>query len=263
MGVPVADYHMERAAFEALMGANCEQRILFFRGESGSGKTTLLSNCRDLVRQARISYVNIDLKGTGVTIGEILSRTSKSLPEAQLPNLTQMASELEGHPEVDLENIRQSGLGNKINITLQVSDPHDREQRRVALTDALFADLRTFTKPVLFILDTYQDATTEVRDWISGPFLARLETATPVRAVIAGQTLPEESNLDWGHCCSSYHLKGVPKPEHWLPVVEWMGLQIPGSDALSWLNPICDLLQGRPSEIMKYLKAHQARSLQT
>jgi len=46
-------------------------------------------------------------------------------------------------------------------------------------------------------------------------------------------------------------------------VIEEMGLQVPGSDPLSWLNPICDLLQGRPSEIMKYLKAQQERNLQT
>jgi len=262
MCIPLADYQKERAAFDALLDPDCKKRILLFHGESGSGKTTLLSSCRDSVKQgAQISYVNIDLKGTAVSVAEILSRTSDRLPVAQLPNLRQKVAELEGLPAVDLDNVKLTGFGNKLNVTLQVNDPNDRESRRLSLTDALFADLRAFTQPVLFILDTYQDATTEVRDWISGPFLARLDAAIQVRVVIAGQNVPDENNLDWGHCCSSHRLKGVPDAKHWVPVVDAMKLRVPASDTLSWLVGVCGLLKGRPSEIMQHLRAEQERSL--
>lgn len=263
MSTLLADYQAERAAFDTLLNSVCERRILFFRGESGSGKTTLLRSCRDRAKEgSQVLYLNIDLKGTAVTVAEILSRTSERLSEERLPNLRQVVADIERSADVDLENVRQSGFGNKISVTLQVNDPSAREQRRVAFTEALFVDLRALDQPALFIFDTYQDAITEVQDWISGPFLARLEATQQLRVVIAGQRVPDETSLDWGHCCTLRDLKGVPKPEHWLPVVKEMGLQVPGSDPLSWLNPICDLLQGRPSEIMKYLKAQQERSLQ-
>jgi hypothetical protein len=261
MNIPLADYQIERAAFEALLKSICERRILLFRGESGTGKTTLLNNFRGSVKKSPdFLYVNIDLKGTAVTVGEILSRTSDRLGENQR-HLRQSVAQLSGVSDIDFDDVKQSGFGNKINVTLQVNDPNDREQRRVVLTEALFADLKTASQSILFIFDTYQDATTEVQDWIGGPFLARVESTPQVRVVIAGQSVPEENNIEWGDCCSVHHLKGVLEAEHWLPVVEAMNFPIPAADPLSWLVGICGLLKGRPSDIMQHLKAEQERSL--
>jgi energy-coupling factor transporter ATP-binding protein EcfA2 len=259
MPLPLADYEPQRAAFAALLEDGCEARILFFRGESGTGKTTLLSSCRNVVTQSRgILYVNTDLKGTAITVAEILSRTSERLGIELLPTLRRVVSELTGIADIDVDDVKQSGIGNHINISLQVNDLHDRQQRQVTLTEALFADLRRLEQSVLFVFDTYQDAITEVQDWIRGPFLARVESASQVRVVIAGQQVPDQNSIDWGHCCDLHHLKGVPEPEHWIPVVRAMRIRVPGTDALSWLHPICKLLSGRPSDIMNFL-AQQER----
>lgn len=262
MDFPLADYEFERAAFAALLGQVCEKRILFFRGESGTGKTSLLSHCRNSVKQStEVLYVNTDLKGTAVTIAEILSRTSERLGADKLPTLRKLVADIIGIPEVNLEDVKQTGLGNNISISLQVTDRSDRQQRQVALTEALFKDLRQQKQSVLFIFDTYQDATTEVQDWIGGPFLARVESASSVRVVMAGQNVPDDNNIDWGHCCALHELGGVPNAKHWLPVIEAMKLHVPAADTLSWLVGICDALKGRPSDIMQHLKAEQERSL--
>src|SRR5687767_4013148 len=105
MSSPLADYHAERAAFDALLNSVCERRILFFRGESGSGKTTLLRSCRDRAKEAsHVLYVNVDLKGTAITVAEIFSRTSDRLSEERLPNLRQIVADMEASADVDLEN---------------------------------------------------------------------------------------------------------------------------------------------------------------
>ena len=64
-------------------------------------------------------------------------------------------------------------MDNRITVALTTSDPTDRDQRRTALTDAWFDDLSRFQHPVLILFDTYNDATTDVQGWLSGPFLAR------------------------------------------------------------------------------------------
>lgn len=262
MDFPLADYESERAAFAALLESVCEKRILFFKGESGTGKTSLLRYCQNAAKQStEVLYVNTDLKGTAIPVAEILSRTSEQLGADRLPTLHKLVANIVGIPEVNLDDVKQTGLGNNISISLQVNNPNDKQQRQVALTEALFKDLRGQDQSVLFIFDTYQEATTEVQDWIGGPFLARVESASVVRVVMAGQKVPDGNNIDWGHCCTLHELRGVPNAKHWLPVIEAMKLRVPANDPLSWLVGICDALKGRPSAIMQHLRAEQDRSL--
>jgi energy-coupling factor transporter ATP-binding protein EcfA2 len=260
----LADYQNERQAFDALLHTHCDKRILVFYGESGSGKTSLLSHCRERARQQEgIFCVNIDLKGTAVSVAEIFSRTGDRLGWERLSNLQQQVADLQNLPGIsgaEMDRIRQTGFGNQINVTLQVNDPTDREQRRVALTESLFEDIKGFEHPVVFIFDTFEQASTEVQDWVGGSFLARVERVHQVRILVAGQRVPDENNIDWGYCCTTHHLRGVPQAEHWLPIVEAMELRVPAPDPLSWLRGICGVLKGQPSEIMKYLKAEQERS---
>lgn len=256
MNIPLADYHNERKAFDALFHPSCDRRILMFRGESGSGKTSLLEDCRARARkETQIPCINIDLKGSAVTVAEIFSRSSSKLGGDRLVNFKRQMAELRGIPEVNISSNTQTGFGNEINVTLHVTDPTDREQRRAALTEALFADLKLFQQPVLFVMDTFEQATTEVTDWISGPFLARVEQVTQVRALVAGQKVPNAQNIEWGYCCTTHELFGVREAEHWMPVVQAMRRRIPVDPPLTWLAGVCHAYQGRPSEIMKVIEA--------
>ena len=98
-------------------------------------------------------------------------------------------------PNVAIQDNRMLGQ-NQINVALQVENQAERAGRRAALTDAWFADLQQFSQPLLLVLDTYEQATTEVQEWIDGPFLARAAQAQQVRVLLAGKKCPTPTTLN-------------------------------------------------------------------
>ena len=254
MSTPFANYQPERQAFDALFQPDCQKRILMFSGESGSGKTLLLSYCLESRVPESVTCVPIELRGSAVSVAEIFHRSGGILKWDRLPNFTKQVANIQGIPQVQINNNKISGFKTHISVALQIESQEIREQRRAALTEALFDDLEDFNQPVLFALDTYEKATTEVQEWISGPFLFRASQSEQVRVLVAGQTIPNGINIEWRSRCETRHLYGVPNAEHWLPVVQGMKRRIPANDPLSWLACLCQLSNGRPSEIMKYLQ---------
>ena len=252
MSIPFADYQNERQTFDALFQPACQKRILMFCGESGSGKTSLLEYCLDRVPQS-ITQVPIQLRGSSVGVAEIFHRSGDTLNWNHFPNFAERVGELQGISKIQIKSNLLLGK-NHISVAMQGESQDVREHRRVALTDAWFDDLRSFDQPILFALDTYEQATIEVQEWISGPFLARASRSEQVRVLVAGQTVPDKKNIEWGRCCETHHLNGVPDAEHWLPVVQGMKRRIPANDPLSWLACLCQVFNGRPAEIMKYIQ---------
>ena len=253
MTIPIANYETEYQAFEELLVRDCLKSILMFRGESGSGKTTLLTHCLTKVPQS-VPLIPIQLRGSAVSVGEIFNRTGGKLGWENLVSFTKQVADLQGTPKVNIDRNWLAGINNRITIALQAEKVADREDRRVALTETLFADLKQFREPLLFVFDTYEHATTETQDWISGPFLARITGNKQVRILIAGQSVPQEHNIEWGHCCKTHHLFGVPDAKHWMPIVKALKRRIPFDDPIIWLAGVCHALNGRPKDIMQIIK---------
>jgi len=254
MSFPFADYHNERESFEALFQPECQKRILMFRGESGSGKTALLTYCLRRVPE-RVSCIPIQLRGAAVSVAEIFYRSGPILKWDRLPNFTEQVAALQGTPKVQINRNWLGGINNHISVALQGESQDIREHRRVGLTEAWFDDLKNLEQTVLFALDTYEQATTEIKEWISGPFMARASRVEFVRILLGGQIVPDEENIEWGHCSVTYDLYGVPEAEHWLPVVEEMGRYVPDVNLRDWLAGVCYAFKGRPNEIMQAIKS--------
>jgi hypothetical protein len=258
MSTPVANYRDERAAIESLSLEGCEKRILLFHGASGSGKTTLLSHCG--MQFPKLLQVPIQLRAGSVGVAEILSRSLDRLGADRLPRLLQRVEQLQS-ARVEIEGNRSFGINNRIEVALNSNGVADRDDRRVSLTEALFEDLRMFERPLLFVFDTYDQAGTEVQEWISGPFLARTAGVIQVRVLIAGQIVPSANNIEWGGCCKLHRLIGVPDAQEWLPIFEHMGRVVPKptDSSLSWLEGACHVLHGDPSRIMQMIEGLPVR----
>lgn len=253
MNAPLANYESERAAFRSLLNPVCEKRILLVKGGSGSGKTTLLNSCLSEVPPGLLQ-VSINLRGSAVSVSEIISRSANRIRWERLPSLRQRAESFASQSaKVSLDDVRQQGEGNSINVALDVQNPADRQERQTALTEAWFADLDRIGTPLLVALDTYEAAVIEVQDWLSGPFLARAADCNQVRVVVAGQNVPD-AGIEWGHCCNSHELYGVPEAHQWLPVVESLGKCIPAEHPMDWLAGICHALDGQPAKIIEVIK---------
>jgi energy-coupling factor transporter ATP-binding protein EcfA2 len=249
--IPLANYEKEQAAFSALFSPTCRQRILFLQGDSGSGKTTLIKTCLQHL-PAGVDHVPIQLRGSQVNVAEIFFRAGDCLGWPLLPGFTAALDDQAAR--IQVSDNRQSGINNRINVVLQTGDPADRDHRRAALTEAWFGDLKRLAAPLLLVFDTYEQATAEMRQWLDGPFLTRAARADSLRVVVAGRSVPEANNIEWGHCCETHNLYGVPDAAAWLPVVEALGYRVPIDPPLTWLAGVCHALQGRPGEIIKVIR---------
>ena len=244
-----ANYKVERKAFLSLIEPNCKNRIILFTGQSGIGKTRLIEACREDVGKS-IYFLPIQLRGAAVGISEIFWRVGDCIDWDNLPEFEKKISEL-NKTIVNITGNKIIGINNQISVILQVEYREAREELQVALTSALFEDLRKLKRSLLIVIDTYEDGASEVKKWISGPFLARAANTKNIRVAIAGQEVPDCNSIDWGHCCEQpYKLDGVTKAEHWVPVVKALNLEVPEKPAKIFLAGICYAFNGHPMSIM-------------
>jgi hypothetical protein len=253
MTTPVADYEEAKLAFESLYQDVCERRILLIRGDGGKGKTTLLKHCHERI-PSDVRKLRIELRGEAVGIAEIFLRSGHFLKWEQMPRFARKLAELEGQPEAEIKQNVVIGFRNRITSVLNTQDPTVREFHRASLTEAWFEDVDALGTLFLVLFDAYNEATTEVKDWISGPFLARAADSERLRVAIAGRNVPNQNNIEWGDCCREVTLTGVFEARYWLPVVRQMGRRIPAQDEVSWLSGLCHAHQGDPWSIMQGLE---------
>ena len=251
----LADYVKEREAFHNLLEKNGENRILTIHGESGTGKTSLLNACLEKIPDT-IQHVALNCKGSAVSVSEVFSRTVFTLSWGCFPNFVGEVAKLSGTVHVNVENNKLMGINNTINVALRSESSVDREERRITLTNAWFQDLGELEKMLLISIDTFEQATSETSEWLSGPFLYRAAYTDTLRVLIAGQEVPDskEHASEWGHCCSPFHLAGVKEASFWLPVINELGYKVPAESPLDFMAGICHVLDGRPAEIMKFIE---------
>lgn len=263
MSIPIlANYEEERAAFRSLLHENCEQRLLFFEGASGTGKTSLLRACQQEI-PGDFETVPIQFRDSSVNVAEIFDRVGELVGWETMTHFTEQIAALSDLPTLQVQRNWQTGSNNQIHIALHADSLADKEQRRVQLTKAWLTDLQAITHPLLLIMDTYEQATTDVVGWIEGPFLTRAARLPQLRILLAGQHVPDAHNIEWGSCCHKRDLYGVQDARHWMPVVAALNRSIdaPGIDPFSWLAGICHALKGRPSAIMKVIESLPRRGV--
>jgi len=174
-----ANYKDERKAFLSLIEPNCKNRIILFTGQSGMGKTHLIEACRKDVCKP-VYFLPFQFRDTAVGIAEIFWRTGDCIGWKNLPVFTEKISEL-NKAIVNIKGNTIIGINNQISAILQVEYREAREELQAALTSALFEDLRKLKQSLLIVIDTYEDGASEVKKWISGPFLMRVANTENVR----------------------------------------------------------------------------------
>lgn len=255
----MADYEEHRALFRALLTDDCDRRILLFRGVSGVGKSALLRACVAEARQRakQIHCVPIQLKDSAISVAEVFYRLGDEMGWEHFPRFLEQVAAFQQTPSVKIEKNVMLGQAQTISVALHAEHQADRSHRQAALTDACFQDLRALPKPLLLVLDTYEIATSDVQQWLSGPFLVRAAKTIQVRVLIAGQSTPNllEHDFEWGYCCQAQEMHGVHEAEHWLPIVHHFYPHVPHEMAMFLLRTVCRANQGRPEAIMKVIQA--------
>jgi hypothetical protein len=253
MNIFVADYREQRQAFYDLVKPDRSERILLYQGESGCGKTSLLRACEDRL-DPTLLRLQIDLRGSAFGVSEFFSRSGRVLKWDKMQQFTRTVAEHSGQVNIKIDRNWLVGINNKIQVVLKAEDLAASEERQVALTEAWFTDIDALGQIVLVIIDTYDQATTEMAKWVGGPFLARVALTDALRVVIAGVQVPPANNVEWGNVASLYKLEGITSPEDWLPIMNAMQRRAPAEPPETYLRALCDIYRGSPESIMKIIE---------
>jgi len=255
----IANYHEERHAFCELLQPECDRRILLFEGKSGNGKSTLLNHCRAHIPKES-HHVPLDLRGSSLSLAGLFFKMTRQLKTEKFQYFADKVAELSGRSAVELKNAAQWGNENQINIALQGSGNLSREERLAALTNAWFMDMQAVQRQCVVMMDTFEQANDEMKEWVSGEFLTEVARSENLRVTVAGQTVPDQSRIEWAYCCQKWTLYGVKEAEHWMKLVDELGRIVPSAQPLGVLQGLCIAFEGHPAKIMKTIEAFPRKS---
>ena len=170
-------------------------------GGTGLGKRALLHQAAAYAKQVGIPLVRVDFKGGRQDVEAVLGQFDLDLGAHYLPQFSRAGA---------------------------------------TKTHLLRKDLRDLRQPVLTIFDSYERAAENkpVADWLSQQFLAEVETALGLAAIVAGQKVPRFADAPWRD--SARHIPRLPIMDiaQWEP---WIERRYPGFDKDTHLRTVLKL----------------------
>jgi hypothetical protein len=210
----LADREEEFAFFLKLLNEQSKQRILLLQGASGIGKTALLESFAETSRTLGFLCGHIEFKG-GIDLQEALKELTR-----------------------DLKPVRFSRF--------------DREYQRNAthtLRSAFLDDLDDAVQPVVIVLDTYEQASDETKQWLESSLLPHVRRSPHLRLVLAGQNVPSESaSGHWQQCAQRRQLPPIAEAHHWCSFNKEHGFTSLPDDHIASIVKAC---VGHPEHVLR------------
>lgn len=241
----------EVAFFKRMVMGEESQRILLVQAESGYGKTGLMGRFASECPKCAIA-VDIDLKDARDSgILYVFRRARKLLGKEYFSEFDHIIQQFQPRKnDIHIQGNRLCGDGNQIKVVLQDVSAEERQERLDCLQEAFFEDLLNHPSPIVFILDTFNAATAELQEQISGKFLVNVADNRRLRAVVAGSKVPQPSST-WQRYHHLFPLGPIHEHEAWCEFATLSGFRFdPGQ-----VRVIVAGCRGVPGDILKFFEA--------
>lgn len=184
----------EVALFKEMLEGKIDQHILLLKADAGMGKTTLMLKLFDVAHQYPRAYLS--LKGLNET-WRVLERLASQFGRQKFESFYSQLSTI-SHVKVQVEvSDTKFGLGSRTTIDArggEISQKHLEMQEEVLIV-SFFNDLevlhRSTNQRIVFLLDTYDQATDKIKEWISISLLNQIRNLPWLVTVIAGRQIPD------------------------------------------------------------------------
>jgi hypothetical protein len=107
----------------------------------------------------------------------------------------------------------------------------------------IFTVLRGRARPTILLFDSYE-AAGEVREWVEKVLLPHLGSASWLRVVVTGQSVPDRFGTAWEAFAAPLVSLTTPAAEHWY---EYGRINRGEAIDLGFVTQACELADGRPS----------------
>jgi hypothetical protein len=196
--------------------------------------------------------VDIDLKDAMESgILYVFRRSRKLLGKEYFGGFDQVVAEFQPRKgDITIQGNRIQGDSNQIKVVLQdVRSVEERQDRLDRLQEAFFEDLEEYPLPIVFILDTFNGASSELQRWIAGSFLVDVGDSQRLRAVVAGSQVPKPSST-WERHHHVFSLGPIQEYAVWYDYAEKEGYLLNQSH----IQMAVIISDGIPEKIVHYFK---------
>jgi hypothetical protein len=221
---PYVDHNRAREILMDALLRGCP-RLVTVRANGGKGKTTLMSWFEDQCHANGVPCASMTFREAKTyNAFQILDALTDKLGQAQFPRYRKamdkfLAGSKASMPiqDVTVENPYIGG------IQALAADPALRHFVLARLTDYWFADINGFAKtlgslsvmPIAILLDTLEDARSEVRAWIAGEVFQGLREADRMLLIVAGREKIHVDSTHWGYDCCELTLPDSLEYSSW------------------------------------------------
>jgi hypothetical protein len=220
---PLADREAEFDTFVRLITGQTPERIYLISGPSDRGKSVLVEQFAELALRLGVRCAHEEFK-SGLPLPEVLWDLAHDLAPLRFPRF-------------------------------------ERERQRDA-TDALrtafLQDLDETRVPILLVLDTYEQATEEAKQWVEDSLLPHFRRHDGLRLVLAGKIVPEAEGHVWARLAIRRELPPIREVAPWHDYSRRvLGLAHPDND----IRLLVEAAQGSPrvlGSLLGNLKAARA-----
>ncbi len=119
---------------------------------------------------------------------------------------------------------------------------------------------KNLNRPHLLLIDTFEQASQEVKDWLERDVLARLHACPALRVVVCGQSVPNQQHAVWRDYAQSFDLKPIFDIQAWQEfcVKNSRRTSLP-EDVIQFIQALTFTFQGDPKEISPILSLYTER----
>jgi hypothetical protein len=233
--------HLER--FRQIITGKASEQILLIQAPSGFGKSTLLRRFKHECYENKFSVVPIPLKGADIGLPFLFDCVFQELGQKYFLNFAQKLEPMVGRG-VNISKNWTFGR-QQIEIALNV-DEATRKYHLMELQQAFFHDLSTISGRIVFLIDTFEAAPTEIQNWIESELLRATLRISHLSVVVAGQNIPDSTNIHWGDCCQCIELQPIEDDEAWFKFAIDINLPLEKEA----VKAISRLLKGKPIDVI-------------
>jgi hypothetical protein len=250
----IANYRQDQDIFTNFVASDFDPNILLVHGATGIGKSAFIKYCLQNVPER--PYILLDLHNGIDFMPTLFIRLGKMYGWEKLPNFTKTVAILLEQPD-ELENpLWIIQMRRHLREIGKINDIESRLSRYSFLADAWFFDAELFEKPVLIIIDKYENSSTLFDRWLCQDFLIGVADSQRMQVLISGQKVPA-TEYEWNFTARVHQLKGVHEAEVWLDWAVAAGYQVPSMEEMVEL---VEILEGNPSQIIEVIQTQFPRA---
>jgi hypothetical protein len=232
--------HLDR--FEKVITGKVLEQILLIQAPSGFGKSTLLRRFKHECQEKKFLVVPIPLKGADIGLPFLFDCVFQELGQEYFPNFAEKLEPMVGRG-VNISKNWTFGR-QQIEIALNV-DEATRKYHLMELQQSFFLDLSRIIGRIVFLIDTFEAAPKEIQNWIESELLRATMRISNLSVVVAGQNIPDSTNIHWGDLCECLNLQPIEDDEAWYKFATDIDLPLEREA----IKAIARLLKGKPLDI--------------